>query len=451
MLFGFLVALVFGFVARIWGELAAGVAALLALCLPRLFFYAGLAVMDAPIVTMWFATLYAYYLALSSRGWCVLLGIVLGMALATKHNALLLPVVIGLHYLWVAYRHGCQIRPDGGWLGRLWSGFVRKQIAIVPAIALLGPVVFIALWPWMWFDTIAHLVDWVGFHLNHVHYNYEYLGRNWNTSGYPWHAVFVTAAVTVPVITIVAAGLGVFAISRKLLPTGTNGDAAPGVLLGLSALIAIAPFVVGSAPIFGAGKHWIAALISVCVCAGVGVRYAAQLVPAYIERLARFHSWTRSIYTVFPGLLAIAVVIPAAGETYRAQPYALSYYNALAGGAPGGATLGMNRQFWGYAARGVLEPVHRIANQSGLEEVAVYSHDASPAWSWYRRLGLVDPSLVDAGREWRGIMRSKIAFVIHELHFRRHEYMIWKAYGTTKPHYVLTFDGVPLVSVYVRE
>jgi len=40
--------------------------------------------------------------------------------------------------------------------------------------------------------------------------------------------------------------------------------------------------------------------------------------------------------------------------------------------------------------------------------------------------------------------------VIHELHFNRHDYLIWKAYGTLRPIAVLTSDGVPIVSLYRR-
>jgi hypothetical protein len=83
-----------------------------------------------------------------------------------------------------------------------------------------------------------------------------------------------------------------------------------------------------------------------------------------------------------------------------------------------------------------------------LEEA--YTHDASPAWGVYRGAGLVAPRLPDAGHETAGIARSRLALVIHERHFNRHDYLIWNAYGTVQPVYVLTFQGVPLVSVYAR-
>ena len=69
-------------------------AALLVLLLPRAFFHAGLATFDAPIVTLWFATLVSYHRALLSRWWCIGLGVCFAFELATKHNAVMLPGVI---------------------------------------------------------------------------------------------------------------------------------------------------------------------------------------------------------------------------------------------------------------------------------------------------------------------------------------------------------------------
>jgi hypothetical protein len=54
------------------------------------------------------------------------------------------------------------------------------------------------------------------------------------------------------------------------------------------------------------------------------------------------------------------------------------------------------------------------------------------------------------GREEAGIRDSTIALVVHELHFNRHDYMIWKQYRTVQPVYVLRYRGVPLVTVYLR-
>jgi 4-amino-4-deoxy-L-arabinose transferase-like glycosyltransferase len=433
-LFGVLVALVFAMTVALWGWAEAVVAALLVLFLPRLFFHAGLACFDAPIATLWFATVYAWWRALSSRAWMWGCGAVFGLALATKHNALILPAVIGLHYLWVA------LRGDGGGVA---SRLVRTRPIALLSMALLGPLTLIAVWPWLWFEPVAHVRDWITFHLRHVHYNFEYLGANWNHPPFPWHVALVTTVLTVPAATLLASGVGVVGWLR----TRAHDARAPGVLLALSAAASMGPFFVGSTPIFGAEKHWAPAMPSLAIAAGVGAVWSARIAAAWLAE-----RWPLRRVAIEP-VLAIAVggavVGAAAVETRHAQPYALSHYNAIAGGAPGGADLGMNRQFWGYAARGVLPFLATQAPVSGTRPV--YTHDASPAWGIYLRDGLLPRSLPDAGGEYAGgIERSQLAIVVHERHFRRHDFLIWEAYGTVQPVFVLRADGVPLVSVYRR-
>ena len=430
LLFGALVLLVFLMALELWGLAEAAIASLLVMALPRALFHASIACFDAPIAALWFATVYAYWRCLDGRRWPWQVGVAFGLALATKHNAVLLPFALALHYAITGYRAG------------RWRGLVLHRWRVLVSLAVLGPLTLIALWPWLWLDPVAHVRDWIGFHLKHVHYNFEYLGRNWNAPRFPWHVPVVTTLVTVPVVTLAAAAVGAAAwIARRR--DAPDRARAPGLLLALSAAASIGPFFLGTTPIFGAEKHWMPILPTVCIAAGVGVAWAgralAAAAPARLRRAARF---------AVPALASL-VVLAAASETIAAQPYALTWYNAAAGGAPGGADLGMNRQFWGVAARGALPALAREAPASGTRPV--YTHDASPAWGLYLKQGLIPASLPDAGHENAGgIARSQLAIVLHELHFNRHDYLIWQAYGTVRPIYVLRSDGVPIVSVYRR-
>jgi hypothetical protein len=275
--------------------------------------------------------------------------------------------------------------------------------------------------------------------MSHVHYNFEYLGRNWNAPTFPWHVALVTTMFTVPVATLAAAALGCF---RWIADRARHGDdRAPVLLLVLSAGASIGPFFLGSTPIFGAEKHWMPALPTIAIAAGVGTVWAARRIA---DAIGRSHG-------VVVAAVCGIVVSAAAVETTLAQPYAMTWYNALAGGAPGGADLGMNRQFWGISARGVLPVLAEKGPADPRTGLAtVYSHDASPAWGFYQKLGKVPQSMPDAGMEVGGISSSKYAIVIHERHFNRHDYLIWKAYGTVQPIYVLRAHGVPIVSVYAK-
>jgi hypothetical protein len=95
----------------------------------------------------------------------------------------------------------------------------------------------------------------------------------------------------------------------------------------------------------------------------------------------------------------------------------------------------------------VLAPLR--AEATGAPQ-PVYSHDAQPAWGYYIARGELPSTMSDSGREDEGVRKSKLALVIHELHFNRYDYMIWNAYGTVQPIFVLRADGVPIVSLYRR-
>jgi hypothetical protein len=324
---------------------------------------------------------------------------------------------------------------------------------LLVSLAVVGPLTLMLLWPWLWFDTIEHVRAWIGFHMHHVHYNFEYLGDNWNAPRFPWHVALVTTLFTVPVATLAAAAAGAVELGRRAWRgVAAAPERAPALLLFLSAGVSMGPFFLGSTPIFGAEKHWAPAIPTLCIFAGVGIVAVARLAAtALVEgnRLAPIREGRGA--TLIAVALGALVVAAAAAETVEAQPYALTQYNALAGGAAGGADLGMNRQFWGYAARGVLPFLNAHAPAPGQPPAPVYSHDASPAWGLYQREGLLAHSLPDSGGEYAGgIERSKWAIVIHERHFNRHDYLIWNAYGTVQPVFVLRKDGVPIVSVYQR-
>ncbi len=439
-----LVLLVYCFAARVWGYAEGLMAAVLLLLVPRPLFHAGLATFDAPIVTTWFIAIYCYFKGLTDKRWCVAAGVAFGLCLATKHNAILLPVALLVHYLWLGVWSQREQLGEGGAraLRAALRGITHRQPLLLACLALLGPAVLILLWPWLWFDTLAHLRAWIGFHLHHVHYNFEYLGSNYNHPPFPWHVALVTTLLTVPVATLAAALVGAAAVaSRAWAGRAADPGRAPALLLVLSAGVSMGPFFLGTTPIFGAEKHWAPALPSIAIFAGIGVVWAGR----HAATLCAARHWLAARGgVVLRALVMLSVAGAGLAETVSAQPYALSSYNALAGGAPGGADLGMNRQFWGYAARGVLAWLR--AQEPGL----VYSHDASPAWPLYIDAGLLPAGFGDAGHEAAGIGRSRYAIVVHEKHFRRHDFLIWQSYGTVQPAYVLTVQGVPIVSVYAR-
>jgi hypothetical protein len=152
---------------------AAGVVAGLSLFfMPHFFFHAHLACFDVPIAVMFFSTCLAYERALETRGpaWPLVTALLFGLALDTKHNSWFLPIAFGAHAVLLgvmAWRARAPIAPAVG-----------RSVACLVAMALIGPVVLVALWPWLWHDPTERFVEYARFHLEHDYYNMEFLGLN---------------------------------------------------------------------------------------------------------------------------------------------------------------------------------------------------------------------------------------------------------------------------------
>jgi hypothetical protein len=432
-LLGALLALcLFSWGARLWSVRAGVVAGVLGVAAPRLFFDAQLACFDVPIAAMWVFVVYAYWRSLDGqaasdafsgqapaarlrqeRAWAVWAGVLFGLALATKHNAFFLPFILGAEWLWRCAR-------------------ARRLVAWPRAftwMATVGPIVYFGCWPWLWFDTINHFRGYVGFHVNHVYYNMEFLGRNYSKPPFPLSFPYVMELLTVPLSTLALAAVGVVLLRRRAALRGV-----PLFLLVSNALFPMAILTLTRAPIFGATKHFHATIPFLALLAASGWQLLSEALP---QR-------RREPLSI---AFALAMLLPAVLETARSHPYGLSHYTLLAGGPRGGATLGMNRQFWGYATRGLFPWLTAHAP----DRARIYWHDTGQQQlDMAKREGLLRRDLGNTGLEEPGVSSSDLALIIHEKHFNKYEYWIWDAYGTTQPTTVLTYEGVPVVTLYTR-
>src|SRR5262249_5526173 len=139
--------------------------------MPQVLHHSHLACFDMPVAAMWLITSYAYHRALETGGvsWPLLSGVLYGLLLDTKHNAWLFPAVRIAHLLLIRGR-------------QLFTGTLRGRIAVPSAllsVAVVGPLVFYACWPWIWYDTGRRIAEWIAFHTGHEYYNMEFLGRTY--------------------------------------------------------------------------------------------------------------------------------------------------------------------------------------------------------------------------------------------------------------------------------
>jgi 4-amino-4-deoxy-L-arabinose transferase-like glycosyltransferase len=455
----FLFAALLSSVLAAWGwDLAGRAGALLAPALfwavPRHFYHAHPAALDLPVTALWAATVFAYARSLRAPEGrprvraALLAGALFGAAVSTKHNAWFLPPLLLAH--WVASSALALRRAT-------WAERLQRVPLAFPAMALLGPLVLLAAWPWLWRDPVARFAEYARFHLHHENYSWLYLGRVLREPPFPVAYPFVVTALTVPAAVLLAMTGGlVHALARAASfhvhppaneeRAGEGGEARDAasasdeVLLLLNALFPIALIAWPSVPRFGGVKHWLPAMPFLALLGARALVAAAHTL------------WPARAGWLTAALAAFALA-PAAWSVAHVHPYGTAAYNELAGGAPGAATLGMQRQFWGDDAVGVLDELNAHAIPGARVWWQETARSAVAAW---QRDGRVRADL----RWAEGPEEADLSIWQYHQEFRDKEYRTWTAFAERprpgerarlpRPVAGVYLDEVPLVQVYAR-
>jgi hypothetical protein len=255
----------------------------------------------------------------------------------------------------------------------------------------------------------------------------EFLGRTYWKPPMPRGYAWLMTLGTVPAITLALAAVGAVVALRSRASLALRSDYA---LWLVCLLVSYAPWWSTGTPIFGGTKHWITAYPFVCLFAGLGF---VRICEAGRELSRR----------ATPALIGAAVLVGPVVMTLHAHPFGLSAYTPLVGGAPGAATLGLNRTFWGYTTQELAPFINRRAPARGT----VYVHDtALQSFAMFQEDGRLRRDL----RGSLNIAASDVALYHHEPHMSRVEQQIWLEYGTLAPSAIATFDGVPITWAYAR-
>jgi len=432
----FLFAALLAALLALWGfELAGAGGGLLAPALfflaPRHFYHAHLAVLDLPVTTLWLATAWAYSRSLQARGdrrrylaWSLAAGLAFGAALATKHNAWFLPPL--LVAAWLLASLGTFRRDPMHALAGVPLAFV--------AMALLGPLVLVGSWPWLWHETLPRLRAYLAFHLFHESYPWHYFGRLLRDPPFPVAYPFVVTALTVPAA-ILAAMVGGLLQALARIGSAVRGhgetiSVSTEMLLAANALFPIALIAWPTVPIFGGVKHWLPAMPFLALLGARALVVAGR-------RLSPARPW------LVTGALSALALWPAAWQVARNHPYGTAAWNELAGGAPGAASLGMQRQFWGDAVVAALPEL----NQHAAPGARVWFQETTwRAMKQYQRDGRLRTDLAWAN----GPEDADVSLWQYHQEFRDREFRTWTELGTARPVAGVYLDEVPLVQVYAR-
>ena len=248
------------------------------------------------------------------REWCwrrgrttwrsALAGLVWGLALLIKIHAWLLAPLVVVRLVWKL-----------GW-----------KRGLLAALAWLGAglAVFLAGWPWLWFDTWGRLRAYLSTSVDRLPLRVEYFGQVYLDHDVPWHYPWVYFVVTVPVGLHL---LGVLGVRRGLAEAG-EGDF-PLFLVGT-----IAGWLVlfsTNAPVYDGERLFLVVFPLWAILVGLGFGW----VWSWRGRATR-------------ALLCIVFLSQGYGVIVM-HPFGLSYYNLAVGGLPGAERLGLELTYWGDA------------------------------------------------------------------------------------------------------
>jgi hypothetical protein len=405
-------------------------AATLMAVMPRYFYDAHLACFDVPITAMWTLTLWAFWRGLLADRGSVLrralaAGLIFGLALATKLNALFLPpllVLAWIHRGGFIRGFGTQPAPSGG---------VDVKLPPIPwvliAMAVLGPLVFVISWPWLWHDTSSRIGAYVGFHMNHEHYPILFFQKMLVKPPFPASFAWTMSALTVPLPMLVLGLLGLaHAIYRAVVVRSTED-----FLLAGACVLPLVLISLPGTPIFGGVKHWYNALPELAILAARSTLVGAEAVSERWRSLSRYAVPALSAMASLPGLLG----------TIASHPNGIGFYNELAGGFRGGAELGMQRSFWGGINRPLMPEVAKLPQGTRI----FFDHMNWDAMVMYQREGTLPQGLYFANTPQEA--QAATVFVGRENPTSAEA--VWSSVGI-RPSAGVYQDNVTMVEMYRR-
>jgi hypothetical protein len=471
-------------------------AALSFLLVPRQLFNGVLACFDMPVAFFWTLTVFCFLRAQKNPRWVLWTGGAFALALCAKHNALFLPFVLTPFALLQTWRrsapHPAARRTAVALLGLaaacaaaygflallLQNAFTERFELLSPQAALfvglvlgsawllrelyridvptfcaaaplfamiiLGPVGFYLHWPYLWHHPVDRAAWYLAFHAKHDHYAWFYLGTLLRTPPFPLTYVVVKTALTVPTSLFVPMVAGYLAASARAVVgpfvRRLRGLSFEEWVVLANATASIAVISHPQVPHFGGVKHWLPSMPFLSLLAGTVVVVAAM---PLAEWAARWKPTSRLPAWASQGVLAALVLLPALITTVHLHPYGTAAYSELAGGVPGAASMGMQRQFWSSQVTGVLPWI----NAHAPERARLYLHEVMDlSFRHYQENGLLRADLQLAHSP------SEADFSAYQYHqeFREQEMNMWQAYGTQKPKAGLYIDETPQILVYGR-
>ncbi len=435
---GGLAAMLYFLMARHGGWSAGLMAVVCLISMPRFFFHAHLAALDVPAAVMVFATVFAFWL-LKDRDkfrWDLFMGLIWGLALATKINALFVPPML---LLW--------------WLIFDRRMFLLRRLGVMGVVAL---IVFRMVWPWLYDGAQfwPRLLWYIRFvTVDHWKIGQYYLGQFWMPP--PWHFPLVIVLAVVPPTVLLLALTGGVCLWRKQTEWSLGGL----LLLNLAAPLVIP--VLGRSLLYDNDRLFMPVFPFLAAWAGLGASAAGRWLDGWVDR--RLGGWKLApdqwirlaMNGVVMGVVAIAALTPQVVAASGLYPHLLSYYSGAVGGLRGATRLGLETTYWCETYAVALPHLNRHARPGDVIWVDPWSHDVL---FYYQREGRLrddvqvawpeNGSSVLADYRGTGATLEQVDWVLvqHRQTSFDNQLRFWLKWR--EPVVRLEYRGIPLMELY---
>ncbi len=416
LFFALLVTVMFLWMTELFGRATGLFSALAVTLTPNLFGYAHFAVTDLPLASMWFVTTYCFYKGLSDWKWSTLLGIVWGLALATKFPALLIPIPLVL-----------------------WAHLFRrdKYINNVFALLFIAPIFMIGVQPYLWHQTGLRIVEFLYEGLSRAYrpdanFIIYFFNQLYFTNQLPWYYPFFIVGVTIPETTLALALLGILPFVRW------RTHASVVLLFLFNATFVLALGLMPGAVLHDGVRQMLSALPFLAALAGVGFHELLNCALEFVRwrqaavRIARLETKVAILLILLAGFSPLL-------DVYLSHPFQLSFYNRFVGGIRGAYARGLETT---YFMEAFTPDFLQTLNEKLPKSASVNASVANMMFTFYQKEGRLrsDIKIIED--------QNSDYYVLLNRHstLRPPEHRLIN--GPTKPFLSVDLAGVPLVSVF---
>lgn len=426
-----LVGMLYLLVAKNYGRIAGLIAAGVLISLPRFFFHAHLASLDVPAAVMVFAVLFVFWQTKDKPGWpgTVALGVVWGLAVATKINAVfVMPVIL------------------------LWVLLFQREKALLQRIPLASGIafaIFVLSWPWLWpapLERIIAYIRWIT--VDHWQIGQYYLHKFYMPP--PWHFPFVMTVAVVPTIVLLAYFGGVAKTVKDIKHREL------GSLLVLNSLAPLLALSIGQSMVYDNERLFMPAFVFIAALAGVGADWALTELGGWLqEKGGRFLAAAAGV------LVVLMVFLPQVVGAASLYPHLLSYYSGTLGGLPGAVRIGLETTYWCETYPESFDYLNQNAGPGEVVWADPWSHDVLV---YYQQLGWLRDDFKIAVPPYASSLLDPFAPLV-EMGYKESDYIVlhyrqtstveggasWPILSWLKgltPDVQVTHQGIPLIEVY---